>query len=199
MFKKASCVILLLVVIFVSACGSGTNDPGEQSPSSPPGIAHLAKGVLISEAKEGDFTLQIETEKSDYTADEPVKVVARLKYDGELPEITIGHSMSPFSFPVIETTRDIEIAYVMPEPLIRTVMKKGEWLEETYKKSGGYGENDPDKEFLKRFLTGENFPDGRYLLSAQANFILYDGKPDQQETKETNFGFHTERIQIEVQ
>jgi hypothetical protein len=194
------CISLFILIVFISACGSGTNDPGEQVQVLPsPGFAPQEKGVLLSEAREGDFILRIETEKSEYTDSEPVKIVARLKYDGDLPEVMIGHAMSPISFPIIETTRDIEVDYVMPQPLIRTVLKKGEWFEETYTKAGGYGDQDPDKDFLKRFLTGESFPEGNYLLSAQASFILYDGEPDQDGTKETDFAFHTEQIQIDVE
>jgi len=191
-------VILGAVALLIGGCGSREGGEAAQ-PDVSQTEAPLAAGTLLAEAREGDFVLQLETEKARYRKGEPVKLKARLKYDGPLPEVTIGHAFSPISFPIRETTRGIEIAYPMPMPLIRTTLKQGEWFEEAYSKAGGYGDQDPDKDFMKQFLSGEGFPEGRYEIAASAGFELYEGEPDAPGTKEVDYGIHTEKIRIDVE
>ncbi len=190
-------MILGTVALLVGGCAS--RDGGESAqPGASQGEAPLAAGTLLAEARKGDFVLQLETEKANYRANEPVKLKARLKYDGPLPEVTIGHAASPLSFLIRETTRGIEIPYPMPTPLIRTKLKNGEWFEEAYAKAGGYGEQDPDKDFIKRFLTGEAFPEGRYEIAASADFELYEGEPDRPGTKDVDYRIVTDKIRIDA-
>jgi len=190
-------VLLAILSILASGCSTGKSDK-ETEASGQPVETPLKEGTLLTETREGDFVLQLETEKAIYGSDEPVRLVARLKYDGPLDEVTIGHAASPISFPMKETTRNINLPYPMPMPLIRTTLKQGEWFEEAYSKAGGYGENDPDKEFMKQFLQGKAFPAGSYTVSASADFELYDGEPDQPGTTDIRFGFATKLLRIEV-
>ncbi|WP_373229467.1 hypothetical protein [Cohnella sp.] len=221
MIKNSIKIAYIGLAVFVSGCGTANMDelqgatqqseqsqtlqPTQLSPKVSPsptvipkGQSFLPDGHLISEEQEGDFVLQIVADKSDYTIDEPVKLKARLKYVGELPEVNISHAASAFSFLITETTHDIGIGYVMNQPLIHTQLKKGEWLEETYTKTGGYGETDPHKEFIMKFLHGEAFPEGAYNIVGQADFTFYQGEPEQPETKEMDIHFSTKPIHIEV-
>jgi len=198
--RRIAIVAMVVVSVLLSGCNSapkaaskGPNDAPLQASESP-----LPEGTLVAEAQEGDFVLQLVLEKDAYTTEEPVVLKARLKYVGEQAEVHISHAASPFLFLVKELTRDIDIGYVMAQPLIQKQLKQGEWLEETYTKNGGYGDSDPHKEFLKQFLNGKTFPDGKYSIAAMADLTLYDGKPDAPGTKETDFRFQTEPLLIEV-
>jgi hypothetical protein len=191
---------VILLVLLVSGCGTAklSEEQGsmQQSPLASP--TQLSKGQLITEIQDGDFILQLETEKSEYGLNEPVELIVRLKYVGELPEVNISHAASPFSFLITETSRDIGIGYVMDQPLIHTNLKKGVWLEESYTKTGGYGDSDPNKDFIEQFLKGKTFPKGVYSIAAHADFTLYQGEPEQPDTKEIDIRFQTEPIQIDV-
>lgn len=226
MIKNTVKISYLGLAIFVSGCGTtnveesqGTPPPSdrtelsqpsqspvpsETAPTSPSptvipkGQTLLPKEQVLSEAQEGDFILQLTADKAEYGLDEPVKLKLRMKYVGELPKVTISHAASAFSFLITETTRDIGIGYVMNQPLIHTQLTKGEWLEETYTKTGGYGDTDPHKEFIKLFLQGEAFPEGSYIIVGQANFNFYQGEPDKPETKEIDYHVQTKPIQIAV-
>lgn len=187
---------------------SPQSQPSKQAPTEPtpsPSPSVIPKGQtllpeeqLLSEAQEGDFILQLVADRKIYKPDEAVDLTIRMKYVGELPKVNISHSASAFSFLITETTRDIGIGYVMNQPLIHTQLTKGEWLEESYTKTGGYGDTDPHKEFIKQFLQGKAFPEGSYEIIGQADFIFYQGEPEQPETKEVKMHFQTKPIQIDV-
>ena len=213
--KIMNMMILGLAIVTIGGCGTanrnyeeGATQPLEPPVSSPaisPSPSVIPKGQsnvpelqLLAEAQEGDFVLQLASNKSEYLSSEPVELQIRMKYTGELPEATISHSASAFSFLITETTRDIGIGYAMNQPLIHTTLKQGEWLEETYVKTGGYSDTDPDKEFIKQFLQGKAFPQGIYSIIGQADFTFYAGKPESEETKKTEFHFKTKAIEIVV-
>jgi hypothetical protein len=139
---------------------------------------------VIEEKQEGDFVLKIISEKSQYRNDEEVKIHAMLMYKGDKAEETIYHAASPFLFTVTENDRGITIPSIMPVPLISTILKKGEWLKKTYGKSGGYGENDPNADFIKEFLKGKGFPEGNYTIEVKADFFT---KNDDDQEKEYDF------------
>lgn len=185
--------------IFVSGCSSSLEEPSREPSIQSPISKGQSMGQLLTEAKEGDFVLQIVADKRTYGYNEPVKIKARLKYVGELSEVDISHAASAFSFFITETTRDIGIGYIMNQPLIHTQLKKGEWLEESYTKTGGYGETDPHREFIKQFVQDEAFPIGEYDIVGQASFTFYQSDPEKPETKEVAIHFQTKPIQIKVE
>ena len=87
---------------------------------------------MKAEVTEGDFVGE----------DEPIKIYAELEYIGDKEEVTISHAASPFYFPMVETTRNYEISYLMEQPALGTVILKGEPLRTEYRGSGGYGSQD---------------------------------------------------------
>ncbi|WNS75800.1 DUF3221 domain-containing protein [Bacillus sp. DTU_2020_1000418_1_SI_GHA_SEK_038] len=137
-----------------------------------------------AEAAEGDFIYRIVTENAEYKENNPVKLYAELEYVGDQEEITIYHASSVFHFPMIEKTRDIPIDYAMNQPLVSTIMKKGEPLRERYNGSGGYAEEDEKelKQFMKRIMENQ-FPAGDYLVSGFADFYINTDEEEQKDFK----------------
>jgi hypothetical protein len=221
MIKNTIRIATVGLALLVSGCGtagtSGTHGTplhteqsqpahsAQASPQASPSPSAIPKGQslvpkeqLLSEEREGDFVLQVMADKSSYSQSDPVKLIIRMKYVGERSEVNISHAASAFSFLIMETTRDIGIGYMMNQPLIHKVLKQGEWLEESYIKTGGYSDSDPDKAFIQQFLQGEAFPEGTYRIIGQADFTFYQGEPDQPDTKEMDIHFQTKPIEIVV-
>ncbi|MBM7578186.1 hypothetical protein [Jeotgalibacillus terrae] len=131
-----------------------------------------------AEVIDGDFIYRLSTEKAAYGKDEPVTIYAELEYTGDQEEIEITHADSPFSFPMIETTRNYEIDYMMQEPLVSTTLTRGEPLREEY--SGGqvtYSYKDEEEyiAFLEQF-TDQRFPEGHYVVTGIADFNVPDNE-----------------------
>ncbi|MEK3763364.1 hypothetical protein [Solibacillus sp. FSL K6-4121] len=126
-----------------------------------------------AEVIEGDFTYRLVTEKAEYSKNEPIKIYAELEYTGDKKEIEIFHAASPFSFPMVETTRNYEIEYGMDMPLLSTTLVKGEPLRREYVGSGGYSSEDKNEyqDFMKRIMNKE-FPAGHYVVNGIADFDI---------------------------
>jgi hypothetical protein len=127
-----------------------------------------------AEVTQGDFIFRIVSKKEKYNEGEPINLYSELEYIGRENEVTIFHAASPFYFPIEEMTRGYRISYPMNEPLLTTILKKGEPYRQAYGKAGGYSEEE-DKEyvaFMKRFLTDKGFPNGHYVVTGIANFYI---------------------------
>lgn len=128
-----------------------------------------------AEAIDGDFVYRLVSEKSLYAEGERVDLYAELEYVGDKQEIEIAHSASPFYFPIKEKTRGFEIDYMMNQPRIVTILKKGEPLKERYKGGGGYGSEDPKEyvDFIKAVVEAsrrDSLPSGEYEVFGRAEF-----------------------------
>ncbi|MEK4522506.1 hypothetical protein MKX96_12860 [Psychrobacillus sp. FSL W7-1493] len=134
-----------------------------------------------AQAIEEDIVYRLVTEKAEYGKNEPIKIYAELEYTGEKDEIEIFHSASPFSFPMVETTRNFEIGYGMDAPLLSTKLRKGEPLRAEYWGSGGYTSEDKKEyvDFISQIMNQE-FPEGRYIVNGSADFyVKANGKTEQ--------------------
>ncbi len=128
-----------------------------------------------AEVKEGDFVYRLVTEKEEYSEGEAIKIYAELEYIGDQEEIEISHGGSPFSFPMVETTRNYDIDSFNFLVLKRTKLIKGESLRLEFLGSGGYGSQDENEytEFMKRVANNE-FPKGRYVVNGAADFNVIE-------------------------
>lgn len=160
---------LILPIMFLSiglfGCQQNNNEKVDNEPSNTQTLETKAEVI------EEDFVYRLVTENAEYSKNEPIKIYAELEYTGDKEEIEIFHSASPFSFPMVETTRNYEIGYGMNEPLLSTKLIKGEPLREEYRGSGGYGSQDKKEyiEFMKQIMNQE-FPKGHYVVNGIADF-----------------------------
>lgn len=130
-----------------------------------------------TEVKEEDFVYRLVTEKAEYSEREAIKLYAELEYIGDQEEIEISYGGSPFSFPMVETTRNYEIDYLNFQVLKRTKLIKGESLRQEYLGSGGFGAQDEKEyiEFMKQ-VTNNKFPKGHYVVNGSADFNVIDSR-----------------------
>ena len=155
----------MFLSIGLFGCQQNNNEKVDNEPSNTQILETKAEVI------EEDFVYRLVTENAEYSRNEPIKFYAELEYTGDKEEIEIFHSASPFSFPMIETTRNYEIGYRMEEPLLSTKLIKGEPLREEYRGSGGYGSQDKKEYigFMKQIMNQE-FPEGHYVVNGIADF-----------------------------
>ncbi|PWW00916.1 hypothetical protein DFQ01_11161 [Paenibacillus cellulosilyticus] len=170
-----SLLLLLSCMVWLTACGDKKSSNADSSQASANQTEDTAP--LAQEVKEGDFVYRLVAETAEDHSADSVKLYAELEYAGDQDEVTITHAMSPFYFPMKETTRGYDISYMMDQPLITTTLRKGEPLREQYRASGGYSADQDPKdyiEFIKDF-TANGFLPGRYEVNGFADFNLLVG------------------------
>ncbi|WP_181346861.1 hypothetical protein [Thalassobacillus sp. CUG 92003] len=179
--RKLIVLLFALVVFILSSCASD-RDPIDNSASK---SNNDDVSNTESEKKEGDFIYRLVTEKAEYRESDSVNLYAELEYIGNSDEVVIYHAASPFYFPMVEKTRNYELAYPMNEPLISTTLKKGEPLRQKYIKSGGYGSQEESDyvKFMKRFLEEDGFPKGSYVVNGFAYFYIEGSEKNKKEYK----------------
>lgn len=170
-------IFLIGMLFLLTACGKGevpVSQTGEERNDS-----------IVQEVVEDDFIYRLVTENAEYESGADVTLYAELEYVGENESIEIYHAASPFYFQLKELTRNYSLGYGMDQPLLRTIIKKGQPLREEYKGSGGYSELDDDEyvEFIKGIWSNGHLPEGEYEVEGVADFFIYaDDKL--QETKD---------------
>ncbi|MCL7748685.1 hypothetical protein [Halalkalibacter alkaliphilus] len=166
--RKVMLLGFLLLVTIISACSvHNAARRGE--------LAEYEVTNTHAELEEGDFIYRLVTERGEYNQGDRVTLYAELEYIGEKDEVTIYHAASPFHFPIVEKVRNYKVDYFMNEPLVSTVLKKGEPYQEEYKGSGGYSSED-DKQYVAfvQKIAENQFPSGYYVVSGFADFFLAD-------------------------
>ncbi|MGG3890038.1 hypothetical protein [Metabacillus fastidiosus] len=178
-FKKISLILSsMFLSIGLFSCQQNNNKKVNNEPSDTKTLETKAEVI------EEDFVYRLVTEKAAYGKNELIKIYAELEYTGDKKEIEIFHSASPFSFLMVETMRNYEILYSMPEPLLSTKLIKGEPLCQEYKGSGGYGSRDKKEyiEFMKQIMNQE-FPEGHYVVNGITDFDVIANEKTGQEKK----------------
>ncbi|WP_028561094.1 hypothetical protein [Paenibacillus pinihumi] len=166
----------ILTMLFVGGCQSKAVLNDMEKPVIQPARHfedYKQTEAVISEATRGEFTLQVMSAKKAYRPGEEVELEARLKYAGNEEAVLIEHAASPFTFLIQEQTRAIGLGYEMDQPLIRTVLKQGQWTSERYAKQTVIIRPSPEQEaFIKEFLEQEGFPEGSYAVKVEADFNI---------------------------
>ncbi|MGG1661314.1 hypothetical protein [Brevibacillus sp. NRS-1366] len=169
--KKNLFMVCALLVALLTGCSSqsDTDDSKETLNSD------KEYQVIVEETK-SDFVYRLATQASEYSKGKPVKIYAELEYIGDDDSITISHAASPFWFPIIEKTRNFNIDYVMNQPLKKTTLIRGKPIQEEYKGSGAYSDQDPPEyvDFIKNIMLKKEFPIGDYVVNG---FVSFDVEP----------------------
>ena len=166
-------LLLLMMALLLTACGAGNGENASQSEKD---------GNESSQSMEvqGNFKLELKSEKSQYKVGEELKIAAELTYTGE-EDIEIGHAGSWIFLNTTNVTKGYEFEGVMIQPYIVTAMKPNEPIEEHYQFSGGsYFEGNggnpySEKEFEK--MASMNFPPGKYKIEGITEFHIVDEEP----------------------
>ncbi|MGP4071178.1 hypothetical protein ACTWQB_01325 [Piscibacillus sp. B03] len=164
-------LVLIGFVMVLAACGTTGSAPSDDE------LSQYEVKETESEVQEGDFVYRLVTEKGEYEGGSNVSIYAELEYVGDQNQVEITHAESPFIFPIHEVTREYDIGFAMNEPLLSTVLEKGEPLRKEYTASGGFSSQDPDEyvEFMQEVMDGD-FPKGFYEVNGYADFNYNEQK-----------------------
>jgi hypothetical protein len=158
----------------MAGCNGNENKPMTNS-------KHLVE--TKKEVIDGDFVYRLVTEKQQYDENGPIKIYAELEYVGDKERVEIFHAASPFSFSMIEKTRNYTIDYLMNEPLLSTTLPKGKPFREEYTGGVGAYSMEEDKEyvdFIKRIIE-KKFPSRDYVVNGVASFFVTSDVETKQE------------------
>lgn len=150
---KYGCVLFFLTCCFVlTGCSSA---------------ATKVELTSSSKASEDAFILELTSIAKQYKEHEKDSITAHLKYTGPDNEVRISHGgFSPIEFSVKELKKNKDIGGVSQTILSSTTLKKDEWLEVPFSKSGEITKD----EFIKEYFNKDGFPKGKYEITATTDF-----------------------------
>lgn len=119
------------------------------------------------------FQMELHSDKQTYKTTDEIKIWATLKYIGTNDQIRIWHGEPYISF-YISDGKNLNIGGIVNTVLTSTILEKGKLYKFDYAKNGGYSNDDPNADFLKKFYEGKNLflPVGNYIIKAGGAFSL---------------------------
>ncbi len=156
---------MIVIVLVLTACSapSPTRSGGEG---------------LRAEQSDRDFTLVISTPKATWSANEAIGVGASLRYLGDQAEGTLyGSGSGVVGFSVQELNGDKEMGAAWHDDCKTYTISPQQPISTAYRKSGGWGQEDPNAAFYDAFFADPLFhlPRGAWKLTALAMFSFGNG------------------------
>lgn len=179
MKKRFVLLWVLIGLLTLSACGQAAtpNAPetadAAQKAEEAAAMVDAETGEIFTVAEKNGFELTLYADKDTYTADEEIHIRATLEYKGLTDTITIWHG-DPYLTFSLSDGKDFQTGGLVLTILTSTKLNKGYLYEFSYRKSGGYSENDPDADFWRAFYQEKalKLPAGTYKVSACGAFHI---------------------------
>ncbi len=151
-----------LILLVVALPRYGPDGPG---PS-------VSTSAISSTERSGDFTLTISSARSDYSAGEPIHVVATFAYGGATPVITVTGATELIGFGIEQQDGDIRNGPAWDEACRLYELSAGVPLVTEFSKSGGFSNSGPDAEFWRAYFNDPilRLPAGTWRIFAVAQF-----------------------------
>ncbi|MCR2805803.1 hypothetical protein [Paenibacillus soyae] len=159
-----------MLIILLSACGSDKTE--EPMGTMPPALAEkMAEPKLVH--KDDLFEMKLNIGRTEFKTGEPIELSASLTYIGEEESITVWGPGTRVVFAITDG-KDFDMDGATTLELASHELARGETFEYPFEKSGGFGADDPDAAFWKKFYAEKELrlPAGTYLISAVCNFSL---------------------------
>ncbi|WP_308636405.1 hypothetical protein [Paenibacillus silvisoli] len=171
MRRIAMLVVVLLLSLSLSACGSSGNKEKEEA-ADPAVAAKMASPKLVH--KDDLFEMKLNIAKTTFSKDEPIVYSTSLTYIGNQDSITIWGGQTYIGFTITDGKK------FHMDGAMTTKLQKGVTTEYPFYKSGGYGADDPDADFWHDFYKEKELrlPPGKYLITAGCVFSLDESVVD---------------------
>ncbi|MBO9607175.1 MAG: hypothetical protein J7639_14540 [Paenibacillaceae bacterium] len=170
-------VALLLALVIAAggfvADGVERYGAGEATGEISPSVAPTPEPDSPVQSGQG-FRLAVFSEKTVYRADEPIRLKAKLVFEGPEDEITIWHGLPYVTISIVQQDGDFKAEGTIAALLTSTKLKKGAVVEIPYVKSGGYSNNDRNAKEMRRFFADPDvkLQPGIYKVTAETQFSL---------------------------
>lgn len=134
---------------------------------------------LVVEARDENFVLKTYIDKLQFKAGEEIQLYSTIEYIGEGDSVEIW-SAEPFFHHIIERDGKVISGGLTMDLFQRTQLKRGEVYVLSFKKSGGYSQEDPEAEFYKEFFAEKalKLPQGTYVFSGVTDFSLDEAQKE---------------------
>ena len=130
---------------------------------------------VSSEARNGDFLIELRVEQDRYRAGQPILADAWLTYTGPDDTVTVSGSGTGILFTTLrQVDGPIDPGFGMTSDCMPYELKRNAPLHVPFSKSGAYSGDDPLASFYDAYLRDAllRLPPGRYEVRATAQFLL---------------------------
>lgn len=135
------------------------------------------RGTDWTETEAGWFGLDITADKSEYLANEPIDVEAKLTYQGPSQVIGVtGSGSGLIQFAIEQLDGNLYLGQGSTDDCSSYELTSDSPLRQQYVKAHGYDAADPNAEFIRRYLEDPNvgLPAGTWRITAYSGFMVGD-------------------------
>lgn len=166
-------VLAILAIAVLTACGgrSGSTPSPSEAGGAP---SNQAQAPTDDQASSGPFLLTISTPRLTWAVNQPIDLTASLVYRGDAPSVALAGSGSGLvGFGVEELTGRRRVDPGWLDDCRHYQLDRNVPLSRHYVKSGGFTDEDPDRDWLRQFFSDPllRLPAGRWRITAYADFF----------------------------
>lgn len=123
--------------------------------------------------KDDNFIVKTYIDKLEFSDREEINFYSTIEYVGKEKSISV-YSGDPYFNYLIHDGKDYINSGLTHDVLKETIFRKGEIYKIPFSKSGGYSQEDPNVEFLKKYFSEAELrlPKGEYTFTAATGFYL---------------------------
>jgi WD40-like Beta Propeller Repeat len=160
---------ILLLVTFVVA-GSLGRPPASSGSSSPSPTASGQMAVI----EEQGLRLELRTDRTTYTEDEPISVSATLTYLGPEQSVTLYHGNPMITFDLVELSGQRVMMGTVDAVCRQTVATRGQPISIPFVKGASWTADDPNAAFYQDWIADPvlQLPVGSWNVLAEGQFSL---------------------------
>jgi hypothetical protein len=166
----------LLLVAFLASGPFAAN----RTPSATDASAAVPSGGQLVSVEQDGFRLELWTDRTSYTAGEPISIGATLTYIGPDDSVTLYHPDPMVTFDLVELGGSRSMGGAVRDVCAPTVVNKGEPIQIPYTKSAAWTGEDPNATFYQAWIQDPllHLPAGSWNVLVQGQFRLGDcGQP----------------------
>jgi hypothetical protein len=138
----------LLLVAFLANGPFG----GNRTPSGTEAPAAVPSGGQLVTVVEGDFRLELWTDRKTYTTDDPISIAATLTYIGPEASVTLYHADPMLTFLLNEQAGTRSMGGGVDDVCQQTVARRNEAITIPYTKSAAWTPDDPNAAFYQAWM-----------------------------------------------
>jgi hypothetical protein len=161
--RRAFAASAILASLALVGCGTVP----ASSPEEMPFAALLGPRSTNSTER---FSLEVRTSRATYSDREPIRLGARLKFNGPGEATTLeGLGVGLVLFDIHQVDGAIQLPAVWPDECREYELQRGQSYDASYAKSGSFDEGSPDRPFYRTFFNDPelSLPAGQWRITAR--------------------------------
>lgn len=180
-------IIVLMILALITGCNMNSEiQDGDIKEDSE--LDYTGETMMNISNEDDLFKLTVYIDKLQYKPNEVINMYSTLEYIGDEQSIDIWSGRPYFKYIIFDGTNyfceDIQL-----DILEKNTLVKGKIYTFPFVKSGGYSEDDPDKEFWQEYYKDKELklPKGEYQVTAYCDFSFNDEIPFDEYSNKVEF------------